>query len=311
MNFSQLTTLQIGGPIKEFVAVRTEEQLINNIELAKAKKEPFMVIGAGSNLLVSDSGFEGIVIKNEVKGIQKSGLQISAKSGVVLQDLVDYANHFGLMGFESLAGIPGTVGGAVYGNAGAYGQTISDNLVSVKVFDINDLKTNVIEKKDCGFLYRYSSFKKNKAVITEVIFELTPGDSETLKRTSEEIIKKRSVKYPPGIKCPGSFFKNIVAADLPAEILAKIPSDKIVYGKVPAGSLLEMVGAKGDFLGQIKIMPYHANLFINEGRGTAEDFYNLAKKYFEKVKSMFGILLEPEVQFINLAPLQESDDSQK
>ncbi len=303
MNFSDLTTLKIGGPIKGFVSAKNEEQLLNNLDLVRIKKEPFIVIGGGSNLLVSDQGFNGIVIKNEVTGIKKAGLQLTVKGGVILQDLVDYANHYGLSGLESLAGIPGTVGGAIYGNAGAYGQTISDHITSVKSFSINNSEVTNVDKTACEFSYRYSAFKKSRNVILEALFSLNQGDGGQLKTISTETIKKRAVKYPAGIKCPGSFFKNLVAAELSPEILARIPKEIIVYGKVPAGSLLERAGAKGDFLGGIKIAPYHANLFINIGGGSATDFYNLAKKYVEKVQLMFGVILEPEVQLINLPSL--------
>ena len=304
MNFSDLTTLRIGGPIKEVVSVETEEELINSLQGAVAKKIPYLVIGGGSNLLVSDAGFEGLVIKNELKGAHDLGNNVMVKSGETLQSLVDFANEQGLRGLESLAGIPGTVGGAIYGNAGAYGQTISDNLSQVSVFDVKDQVRKTLVREECGFYYRDSLFKKNGNIILEATFVLTPGDSIQLKETSFETISKREVKYPPGIKCPGSFFKNIIANQLPPGILAKIPVDKVVYGKVPAGTLLEMVGARGDSLREIEIAPYHANLFINRGGGKASDFHLLANKYFDKVKESFGIELQPEVQLINLPAIK-------
>ena len=140
MNFSELTTLQIGGPVKEFYTAETEQELINYVSMALEKKLPYLVIGGGSNLLVSDNGFEGVVIKNQIKGRHILGNNLVVKSGEILQNIVDFANESGFSGLESLAGIPGTIGGAVYGNAGAYGQTISDHLISVKYFNpINKL----------------------------------------------------------------------------------------------------------------------------------------------------------------------------
>jgi len=298
------TTLSIGGPAQEIIPANTEEQLINTLQAAIVKNSNFLVIGGGSNLLVSDEGYTGFIIKNETKGIHTFRNSVIVKSGVSLLDLIDYANDQGLGGLENLAGIPGTVGGAIYGNAGAYGQTISDHLIQVAVFDTGSQTRKVIKRDDCEFSYRDSAFKRNGQIILETTFDLSPADKEALIKTSAETIKKREVKYPPGIKCPGSFFKNIIASELAPEILARIPEDKIVYGKVPAGTLLEMVGAKGDSLGQIEVAPYHANLFINKGEGTALDFYSLAKKYFDKVYDKFGIKLEPEVQLINLPGLQ-------
>ena len=303
MNFSELTTLNIGGPIKEFYKAETEQELINYIEVALEKKIPYLVIGGGSNLLVSDEGFDGSVIQNAIKDKHLLGNNLVVKSGEVLLEVVDFANESGLSGLESLAGIPGTIGGAVYGNAGAYGQTISDHLVSVKYFDADAHEIKIVHKDDCGFKYRDSIFKKTKNIVLEITLNLIPAESEQLKQTSLDIIKKREVKYPPGIKCPGSFFKNIIASELPSKVLEGIPADKIVYGKVPAGALLEMVEAKGDKLGQIEIASYHANLFINNGGGTAKDFHALAKKYFNKVREKFWIELESEVQLVNLPPL--------
>lgn len=302
-----LTTLSIGGPAKKFVEVSSEQDLIEALKFAKNQNLPNLVIGGGSNLLVSDQGFEGLVIQNKIKDVKQishpRGVILEVKSGTVLQNLVDFADENGLSGLQDLAGIPGTVGGAVFGNAGAYGQTISDHLVFVKVLNTDNLKVVEFKKTDCQFDYRSSIFKKNRFIVLEVTFNLSKNGVESLKEEAKQVIAKRAVKYPPSIKCPGSFFKNLVAADLPKEVLSKIPPEKIVYGKVPAGSLLEEVGAQGDSNDGIKIAPYHANLFINEGNGTAKAFYDLAKKYIKKVKEKFGVTLEPEVQLISLPPL--------
>lgn len=308
-----VTTLQIGGPAKKFVEVTTQEDLIEAIQYAKDQKLPYLLIGGGSNLLISDKGVDCLVIKNEVVGISTSkvgfvpsdalSFEVNVKSGTPLQELVDYTITHGLSGLQKLTGIPGTVGGAVYGNAGAYGQTISDHLTNVSALNTNNEAIEQLSNSDCRFNYRNSIFKKTRDTILEVTFQLEPGDPKTLAEEAKETLAKRLVKYPPGIKCPGSFFKNLVASEIPEEILKNIPPEKIVYGKVPAGALLEEVGAKGQKSDGIEIASYHANLFINEGTGTAETFYNLAKIYAEKVREKFGITLEPEVQLINLPPL--------
>lgn len=307
MKFADLTTLNIGGPVEEVIEVKNSEELIQAIKRLMTSDKRYLVIGGGSNLLVLDEGFDGIVVKNEIKGIKRDGNNLTVKSGTLLQDLVNFANKSGLGGLESLAGIPGTIGGAVYGNAGAYGQTISDHLVSVKVFDaISRLPLRgptAVSKDDCQFSYRDSIFKKTQSIVLEATLSLTPSDSTQLIETSRETIKKREVKYPPGIKCPGSFFKNIPAEKLPQDLLDKIPKEFILYNKVSSGALLESVGAKGARKGKILIAPYHANLFINEGKGTAQDFYDLAREYQERVYDKYGIKLEPEVQLINLPSL--------
>src|SRR3989344_6285827 len=340
---NKITTLGIGGKAKEFVVVSTEEELIETIKNARSREIGFLVIGGGSNLLVSDEGVDKLVIKNEISGITIRNTsdggpaeggdfsEVNVKSGAPLQELVDFSISHGLSGLQKLTGIPGTVGGAIYGAAGAYGMEIIDHIVSVKTLSPNMLasedrdfllsqseailrnkksdrakqpKVLFLTKKDCDFGYRDSIFKTNKMIILEATFQLEPGNTEELRKEAAEILNKRLKKYPKGIKCPGSFFKNIVAETLPKEILDKIPSDKIVYDKIPAGSLLESVGAKGDKLNGIEIAPYHANLFINEKQGAAKDFYKLAEKYYRLVYQKFGIKLEPEVQLINLPPLQ-------
>jgi len=347
---SNLTTLKIGGPAKKFVEVSSDDELIEAIKYAKDNHLEYLVIGGGSNLLVSDEGVDKLIIKNEIVGITTSkvgtersrsnSFEVKVKSGTVLQDLVDYTIQHGLSGLHKMTGIPGTVGGAVYGNAGAYGQTISDHIMAVTVLDHSTvipakvlrsrgpqdrgagIYTNNIygsriplkarlafggkygmTKEACGFNYRDSGFKRNHYIILEVPFQLQKADPKTLEQEAEDVLSKRLVKYPKGIKCPGSFFKNIVADSLPKEILQKIPQDKITYGKISAGYLLEAVGAQGQKLDGIEIAPYHANLFINKGEGTAQDFYTLAQKYAQKVKQKFGITLEPEVQLINLPPI--------
>lgn len=305
---SNVTTLQIGGPAKKFVSVKTEQELIEAIKYAKQNDIDFLVIGGGSNLLVNDQGVDCLVIKNEITGTDLKGATLKVRSGIKLQDVVDFTIKKGLSGLHKLTGIPGTLGGAVFGNAGAYGQTISDNIHSVVVLNErseskDDHPSQVtLSKKECNFDYRDSIFKKNHSIILEVTFKLEGADPNILKKEADDILSKRLIKYPKGIKCPGSFFKNIVAETLPREILDKIPQDKIVYGKLPAGYLLESVSAKGDSLGGIYIADHHANLFINKGKGTAQAFYTLAKKYSDLVKDKFGITLEPEVQLINLPP---------
>lgn len=300
---SKLTTLLIGGPAKLFVAVKSEDELIEAIKYAKQNDLNHLIIGSGSNLLVNDSGVDCLVIKNEIAGTDLKGSTLKVRAGTVLQDLVDYTIEHGLAGLHKMTGIPGTIGGAVFGNAGAYGQTISDHIITVSVLNTNNLTIEQFNNSDCEFNYRDSGFKRNHYIILEVTFQLDSGDPQTLRQEVAEVLSKRLVKYPKGIKCPGSFFKNIVADTLPKDILEKIPKDKITYGKISAGYLLESVGAQGHLLDGIEIAPYHANLFINKGGGTAQAFYTLAKQMSEKVKQKFGITLEPEVQLINLPPL--------
>ena len=297
VSLAPYTTLKIGGPARLLTEVSTATQLKNAIRWAKKKNVSILVIGSGSNLLVSDRGFSGLIIRNKVAGIKTSGQNLIVKGGTLLQDLVDFTNRFGWGGLEKMTGIPGTVAGAICGNAGAYGQTISDHLIRVKVFDGLDEK--IFSRAHCRFSYRESFFKKKKGlIILEAEFSLKHAVPQDLQVVSQEIRALREEKYPADLRCSGSFFKNLQAGDLPPQVLKKIPKDKVKHGKIPAGYLLEEVGAKGKSLGGVKIASYHGNLFFNDGGGTAEDFLALAENYRQKVKERFGVLLEPEVQLV-------------
>lgn len=291
------TTLGIGGPARWFRRVRTEAQLKEAVRRARNGKIPWMVVGAGSNLLVSDRGFPGLIVKNEIAGIRRTEGRLSVKGGTLLQDLVDYAGRRGLGGLERMTGIPGTVAGAVYGNAGAYGQTIGERILSVRAFD--GQRERRLSARQGRFSYRGSVFKERKdLVILEAELVLEPADPAALRETAAEIRSRREEKYPPGLLCPGSFFKNIRAQDLSAEVLRRIPPEKIVYGKVPAGYLLEAVGARGKSFGGVEIASYHGNLFFNTGGGTAREFWSLAEEQRRRVEKKFGIRLQPEVQLV-------------
>lgn len=291
------TTLKIGGPARFFVEVGTQEDLKEALAWARQRKVPHYIMAGGSNLLVADEGFDGLVIKVNIQGIEQDRDRVRVKAGTPLPELVNWAGKYGLAAVERLTGIAGSVGGAIFGNAGAYGQTISDKITRVRVLDTETEKDRWLTKAECRFDYRDSGFKQmNNLIILEAEFGFDRADPVELRTASAAVLSRRLQKYPPGVLCPGSFFKNLPAADLPEEFAKQIPID--YYGKMPAGYFLDLAGAKGQRLGNIKIAPYHANLFINEGGGRASDFFQLAKEWKTKVKEKFGIELEPEVQLV-------------
>ncbi len=289
-------TLKIGGQAKLFIVVNEEKELLDVINLSKKFGVDFLVIGKGSNLLVHDKGYNGLAIKNEIQGITTANGFVRVKSGTILQNLIDFLIESGFSGMEKMAGIPGTVGGAIYGNAGAYGQTISDNLIRTKVFDKGEIKW--FSKQACKFGYRESIFKENDFIILEAEFKFERAKTNQLERTAREIVKLRLQKYPKRMLCPGSFFRNVSVKEVSQESLKEIPEEKIVFNKIPAGYLLSRVRARGKSKGDIEIADYHGNLFFNKGKGKASDFYYLAKLYRDKVEKKFGIKLEPEVQLV-------------
>jgi UDP-N-acetylmuramate dehydrogenase len=222
---------------------------------------------------------------------------VVAGAGAVLQDLVDFADARGLKGLETLAGIPGWVGAAVYGNAGAYGHSISERVVAVRFFDGE--RVRVFDNAQCEFAYRESIFKQHKEwIIFCVDLALTPDDSAALEKTSADILKVRNEKFPPTMKCAGSIFKNFLLRDLPVEVAIQVPATVVREGKVPAAWFLEQVGSKGAHLGDIQVAGYHANLIYNAGAGTARDLCALIADLKQRVRERFGIDVEEEVQYV-------------
>ena len=260
------------------------------------------MIGEGSNLVPNDKGFNGLIIKNEIKNLKISGDKVFLGAGNNLLNVIRRLNKLGLSGMEKMAGIPGTVGGAIYGSAGAYGNEIKNNLVRVKFFDGHGIRW--LSKKQCRFKYRDSIFKiKRDWVILATEFKLKNGNPEKLSKVSESIVKLREQKYWPDLLCPGSFFKNIIvreirSAALKNKFLAKIPKEKIIYGKISSGYLLETIGAKGMKYGQIGVAKHHGNLIYNFGGGKSKEIIKLVKILKNRVRKKFGVNLEEEVQYL-------------
>jgi len=258
---------------------------------------PTMVIGGGTNLVVSDRGFRGIVLRYRGDRLMAAGRRIIADAGAVFEDLVNFAIEHGLQGLETFAGIPGSVGAAVYGNAGAYGHSLSERVAGVRFHDGREIR--VFTNEECQFQYRESIFKRRKDWIifsTELLLE--PADATALRETADGILKVRNEKFPVTMKCAGSIFKNLLFEDLPAAVAAEVPASAVREGKVPAAWFLEQVGAKGVQRGDIYVASHHANLIYNAGAGTASDLCALIESLKARVRARFGMDLEEEVQYV-------------
>jgi UDP-N-acetylmuramate dehydrogenase len=294
---SRYTRFGIGGPARWFVETASPEAFAGALDAARDAGVAVMVIGGGTNLIVSDAGFAGLVLRYTANGICAEGSRVTVESGAVLQDLVDFANARGLAGLETLAGIPGWVGGAVYGNAGAYGHSLSERIATVRFFDGTAIR--VFDQAECEFHYRESIFKRNKEwTVLSAELELTPADGAALRQTSADILRVRNEKFPPTMKCAGSIFKNFLLRDLPPGVAAQVPAAVIREGKIPAAWFLEQVGSKGAQRGAIRVADYHANLIYNEDGGTAEDLRALIADLKQRVRARFGIEVEEEVQYV-------------
>jgi len=294
---SLYTRFGIGGPADLFAETCTEGAFMDAFQAARDAEMPIMVIGGGTNLIVSDAGFRGLVLRFRGDRLAAEGSAVTAGAGAVLQDLVDFANRRGLKGLETLAGIPGWVGAAVYGNAGAYGHAIAERVTSVRFFD--GAAARGFGNAACEFRYRESIFKRHKDwIIFSTELALDPADAAVLERTSADIVAVRNQKFPPTMKCAGSIFKNFLIRELPGHAAAQVPESVIREGKVPAAWFLEQVGAKGMRRGGIQVADYHANLIYNAGGGAAADLCALIGELKRLVRDRFGIEAEEEVQYV-------------
>ena len=301
VSLKKRTSLKIGGLADYFVRVATEQELVRALKFARLRKLKWYLIGAGSNLVAGDGGFSGLIIENAIEKFARNNSEVSVGAGNNLLRLVYKLDRLGLGGLERMAGIPGTVGGAVYGSAGAYGQEIRERVAKVRYMDGKSNKFKWLSNRQCEFSYRHSIFKRKKHwIITEVRLKLARGRG--LARISDDIVKLRLKKYRKGLKCPGSFFKNIKLDELNKSerkiLLSRVDRQKIIYGKVPVGYLLEEAGAKGLRQGSVRVARHHGNLIYNANGAKASDVKKLAKRLKVKVKKKFGIMLEEEVQYL-------------
>jgi UDP-N-acetylmuramate dehydrogenase len=294
---SEYTRFGIGGPAAILVETPEPDVFIEALRIARASGLPWVVIGGGTNLVVSDQGFAGVVLKLANLQIEANGSEVTADAGAVLQDLVDFTVDRGLAGLQTMTGIPGSVGAAIYGNAGAYGHSSQEIVKWVRFFDGEGIR--FFANAECQFHYRESIFKRHKEwIILQVGFVLQPGDPVVLRETADRILGVRNRKYPPTMKCAGSIFKNFLFAELPPAVAAQVPSTAVIEGKVPSAWFLEQVGAKGMRCGGIQVADYHANLIYNEGNGTARELTGIIAELKKRVTDRWGISLEEEVQYV-------------
>jgi len=334
-DLSNFTTLGVGGPAAKIIHAKTEAELISAVKAVDDSKIPLLILGGGSNVLISDSGFAGTVIRVETNG---NSFEIDACSGGTLtvsagsdwDEFVAFTIEKGLANLESLSGIPGTVGGAPIQNIGAYGHEVSEVIARVRTFDRKLQEVKTFTASECKFGYRSSIFKAelNRYVILDVTFQLRIGEASLpigyaelanelgvelggrveITKVRSAVLKLRSAKgmlINEGINSAGSFFMNPILDKGAAE---KLPSDAPRWpmpdGKVKTSAawLMEHAGvSKGDQLAGAQISPKHVLALSNSGDATAKDLIELAKSAQEKVRAKFGIVLQSEVQLVGLS----------
>ena len=297
---SQYTRFGIGGPTDIYIETADPQAFARALQIVQTSGADWVVIGDGTNLIVADEGFRGVCLKLTSRAIRRDGAFVEVDAGAVLQDLVDFTVDHGMKGLETMTGIPGSVGAAVYGNAGAYGHSMQERVRRVRFLDGNTVRE--FDNAACEFHYRESIFKRNKHyIILSTTLEMEAGNAAELRERADTILATRNRKYPPTMKCAGSIFKNFLLAELPPAVAAGIPPTAIIEGKVPSAWFLEKVEAKGMKRGGIEVADYHANLIYNAGGGTAADLVHLVDELKARVGERWGIPLREEVQYIGFA----------
>lgn len=285
------TTFEIGGLARYFVEVSNEAEIREALGWVREKGVSFFVIAGGSNLLVPDIGLDGLVIRivGEKYAFTDEGLEAAA--GCNLLSLIKAASAQGRGGWEKLSGIPGTIGGAVRGNAGAFGPEIKDFVTWVRAMNTKTEDVHEFSNAECQFEYRMSFFKKNPEwIILDVHVKLGEAESTLIDAT----IAEREKRHIQNVKAAGSYFLNPVA---PQKVVSEFEQEKQTIsrgGRVPAGWLIEKCGLKGTKLGGAQVSPQQANYIINAGNATAENVRELAQKVKDEIKRQFDIVLTEE-----------------
>lgn len=273
------TTFRIGGPADYFLLPSTAEEVKKILEICKEKELPYFILGNGSNLLVSDEGYCGVIIQlyRNYGGITVEGTDIRAGAGALLSQIASAAKNASLTGFEFAGGIPGTLGGAVVMNAGAYGGEMKDVLKEVTVMtEQGEIMTIPAEKLEMG--YRTSLVKKAGYLVLEAVISLKAGDVEEIKAIMKDLTEKRVSKQPLEYPSAGSTFKR--------------PEGYF------AGKLIMDAGLRGYQVGGAQVSEKHCGFVINKGDATAADICQLMRDVSDKVQAQFGVVLEPEVKMI-------------
>ncbi len=332
-SLKELTTFKIGGLARYFCIAKNEDELIEAIGFSKKNKIPFFILGGGSNILVSDKGFDGIVIKIEIKGIKyeenENSIRAIVGAGENWDEFVADTVDKGYYGVENLSLIPGTVGASPVQNIGAYGSEVKDTIESVYVLDVKKDEYKTFSNSECDFSYRDSIFKKEKGryVVISVTFNLSKegklnltykdvqeylsrrqNSNPSLRQVRNAIIDIRTNKLPnlQEYGTAGSFFKNVIVSQAKAkEILSKYP-EIIIHSinekkvKIPLAWILDNIcGFRGKRKGNVGVYRNQALVLVNYGNATADEITELAQEMVDAVYEKTGIEIFPEVEYVN------------
>lgn len=281
---SRATTLRVGGPAEILCRVRTIDQARRFQELAHEAGMPLFVLGGGSNILADDAGFPGLVLRVETADFQPRGTLVTAGAGLGFDALIERCLAAGLTGLEFASGIPGTLGGAVMGNAGCYGHEIGEFVREARTIDAEG-RILTRGPEDFGFRYRATDLRESGEILLEVVLELQAGNVAGAGDVRRAHLADRARKHPVDLPSAGSWFRNL-------------PPPEPGARRVAAGRLLEEVGAKDFAEGDARVFERHANMIINAGRATSDQVRTLVRRMHRAVQDRFGVDLIEEVRYL-------------
>ena len=316
------TTFKIGGPAKYFLVVPTpknrgsrirdgkaigtsmKEQIIKALTLAQSLKIRTFILGGGSNMLASDKGFDGLVIKIENKKFifkVKKDNTVTIPAGVQVAKIVAFSTQKGLDGWQWAGGLPGTLGGAIRGNAGAFGGETKDTVLVVEGIEDDTLQVRTFSNAQCRFSYRNSIFKQKNWIVLSVTLQFKLGDKKELQKIAKANMDYRKERHPLDLPNAGSIFKNCDVKEFSPSLqqsLAQVVK-KDPFPVVPVAYLLSQIGLKGTTIGGAQVSPKHPNFIVNIKNAKAEDVLKIIDVNKEHIKKNYGVNLEQEVQYLD------------
>lgn len=291
--------LRIGGPADFFVEAKSSQDIIDAVTIAKASSTPCFILGGGSNTLVADEGFRGLVIKAANRTMRIDGTKVFAEAGVIAASVARASAEAGLTGFEWAISLPGTIGGGVRGNAGCFGGEMRDSVESVRVLRDGTIVT--LSNANLHFGYRHSALKNlgNSDVILDVILSLKQGDRTEALANIDKTLAGRKASQPLGASSAGCMFKNFEWTDDATiehlKSIVEIPPNFLAAHRIPAGWIIDKLGLKGASCNDAEVSSQHGNFLLNKGHATAADIATLVDLVKKNVEEKSGIHLEEEV----------------
>lgn len=299
---SSYSNYKIGGRAKYFFEAKSISEIKEAILWAQKTRQKIFVLGGGTNLLFSDRGYSGLILKINIQYLKVKNNLISAGAGVSIEELLSFSLQHKLSGLEWAGGLPGTLGGAIRGNAGAFGGETKDNIESVEFFDVKTLEKLTCKNKACDFSYRTSLFKKKNGefIITGAVLKLKKGDPKQIQSKIKDKIDFRKSRHPLEFPNSGSVFKNVDIKKFSQKILAKIKHviKPDPFPVIPTAYLISEAGLKGRKVGGAMISTKHPNFIINVKNAKAKDILALISLVKSTLKRKFGVSVEEEVQIV-------------